>query len=330
MEAAKLVSVLEAAELRSSKKASAALRDQAEKYEELIQANLREQEARLRSAQGARFDEHVADSTRRLQEVADELQNAHRADLEAKLALSQAEHDAELAAVTAEQRAVAAADATAQQAQRVAAANDMRLRLQALDKVFQQNAEYLRNSHQIHVVCTALLALHSAMSQDGKSLETDAGSLADATAALRVASQSDAVICAALDSLPKSALARVASLSELETRFSVAREESRKALYTPNNSGVVGHALGSVAAGLTVMPSGLVDESQGTEAYLARAHHYVSRGDIRSALNEVAKLEGDAAAIMVDWVEAARSRLLVEQAMRMIGAHVTTLAATLT
>ena len=165
-----------------------------------------------------------AESSQRLQQVADELQAAHRADLEAKLALNMAEHEAEIAAVTAEQRAAATAQATAQQAQRVAAANDLRLKLQALDKVFQQNAEYLRNSHQIHLVCTSLLALHSAMSEDGAhdSGGSKSGSLSDATAALRVASRSDAVICAALDSLPKSALVRVASLSELETRFALA------------------------------------------------------------------------------------------------------------
>ena len=40
-------------------------------------------------------------------------------------------------------------------------------------------------------------------------------------------------------------------------------------------------------------------------------------------------MEGDAAAVMVDWVESARMRLLVEQAVNMIGAHVTTLVATL-
>ena len=61
-----------------------------------------------------------------------------------------------------------------------------------------------------------------------------------------------------------------------------------------------------------------------TEAYLARAHHHVKRGDWRAALREVALVDGDAAAILVDWCEAARSRLLVEQALRMIGAHVTT------
>ena len=311
--------MLESAETRASRKASESLRDQAKKYEELIQANLREQDAKLRSAHALRFEEHVAESSQRLQQVADELQAAHRADLESKLALIATEHEAELAAVTAEQRAAATTQATAQQAQRVAAANDLRLKLQALDKVFQQNAEYLKNSHQIHLVCTALLALHNAMSEDGSQngRKSKSGSFSEATASLRVASGSDAVICAALDSLPKSALARVASLSELEARFSVAREESRKALYTPENSGVVGHALGSVAAGLTLAPSGLADESLGTEAYLARAHYHVKRGDIRAALREVALVDGDAAAILVDWCEAARSRLLVEQALRM-------------
>ena len=109
----------------------------------------------MRSAHALRFEEHVAESSQRLQQVADELQAAHRADLESKLALIATEHEAELAAVTAEQRAAATTQATAQQAQRVAAANDLRLKLQALDKVFQQNAEYLKATR--FTSCTAYL-----------------------------------------------------------------------------------------------------------------------------------------------------------------------------
>ena len=109
--------MLESAETRASRKASESLRDQAKKYEELIQANLREQDAKLRSAHALRFEEHVAESSQRLQQVADELQAAHRADLESKLALIATEHEAELAAVTAEQRAAATTQATAQLAQ---------------------------------------------------------------------------------------------------------------------------------------------------------------------------------------------------------------------
>ena len=111
---------------------------------------------------------------------------ARRAGGESKLALIGAEQEAELAAVTAEQRAAAMAQAWRSRL-RGAAANDLRLKLQALDKVFQQNAEYLKNSHQIHLVCTALLALHNAMSEDGsRRSEVKSGSFSEA-ASLRVA-----------------------------------------------------------------------------------------------------------------------------------------------
>ena len=324
-EAAQLIAVLENAEKHASDKSVDALREQSEKYEDLIRASLRQQEVKLQDDYAERLGEYIAESNARMQQVADELNEANKQNLDTKLSLARAEHEAEIAAVSAEEQAGAFGRANAVQAARVATVEDLRLKLQALDKVFQVNAEYLSNSHQIHLVSTALLALYNSLSGNGRST-----SLSDATASLRVAARSDPVITAALASLPKAAMAGVPTLSELEARFAVAREESRKALYTPDGSGLVGHALGSFTAGiLTVAPDGSGTEGEGTEACLARAHEYIAAGNVRSALMEVGRVEGDAAAVMVDWVEAARMRLLVEQAVNMIGAHVTTLVATL-
>ena len=323
-EAAQLIAVLENAETKATEKSVKALRDQSETYKNLVRVSLREQEIKFQDDYAQRLDKYIADSTLRVEQVADELKASHKVDVEAKIKLARAEHEAEVAAVSSEVKAAASAQANSVQTSRVAKVEDLRLKLQALDKVFQVNAEYLSNSHQIHLVSTALLALTNALDDNGGTT-----SLSEVTASLRVAAQSDQVIVSALDSLPKAAMAGVPTVSELEERFALAREESRKALYTPDGSGVVGHALGSVAAGLTLAPSGDAAEGEGTEACLARAHHYIKAGNVRSALHEVGRMEGDAAGVMVDWVEAARMRLLVKQAVRMISAHVTTLVATL-
>lgn len=147
-----------------------------------------------------------------------------------------------------------------------------------------------------------------------------------AAATLQVAAQADFVILTTINSLPKVVHGGVQTKSELGAAFTLAKSESRKAFYTPVDSGVVGHALGSLAAGLTVAPSGRASGSS-SEDYLARADYYVSQGDLRGALKELCKLEGSIAAGMADWMEAARARLLVEQAARLIGAHATTLSA---
>ena len=333
-EAAQLIAVLESAEQKASEKSVQALREQSEKYDDLVRVSLREQEVKLQDDYAQRLDDYITESTLRIQQVSSELNTAHKEDLETKLALSRAEQDAEIAAVSSEENAASYARANATQATRIAAVEDLRLKLQALDKVFQVNAEYLSNSHQIHLVCTALLALHSSLNANGGDSQEHnrRTSLSEATASLKVAADFDPVIIAALNSLPKAAMAGVPTLSELELRFAIARAESRKALYTPEEGGVVGHALGSVAAGLLMAPthdSHNGAEGEGTEACLARAHHYISSGNVRLALHEVGRIEGDAAAVMVDWVESARTRLLVEQAVTMIGAHVTTLVATL-
>jgi hypothetical protein len=331
-EAAQLIAVLENAEQKASKKSVEALRKQSETYDELVRVSLREQEVQLQDDYAKRLDEYITESTLRIQHVSDDLNKAHAQDLDTKLALSRAEQDAEIAAITSEEHAASYARANAMQAARVATVEDLRLKLQALDKVFQINAEYLSNSHQIHLVSTALLALYNSLSANGGTNRRRT-SLSEAVASLRVAARADPVIVSALESLPKAAMAGVSTLSELEIRFTNAREESRKALYTPEGTGVVGHALGSVAAGLTVAPTFKDVEGgeggDGTEACLARAHHYISSGNVRSALQEVKRIDGDAAAVMVDWVDAAETRLLVEQAVQMIGAHVTTLVATL-
>ena len=326
-EAAQLIAVLENAERKASEKSVEALREQSRVHGDLLRVSLREQEVKLQDDYAQRLDEYIAESTLRIEQVADELKSAHKVNVETKLELARAEHEAEVGAASAEEKAAAYAHANAAQASRVATVEDLRLKLQALDKVFQVNAEYLSNSHQIHLVSTALLALYNSLSDSGGSRRRT--SLSEATASLRVAARSDPVIISALESLPKAAMAGVPTLSELEERFALAREESRKALYTRNDSGVVGHAVGSLAAGLFLAPSGGGAQGEGVEACLARAHHYISRGNVRSALVEVGRIEGDAAAVMVDWVEAARLRLLVTQAVRMIGAHVTTLVATL-
>ena len=65
--------------------------------------------------------------------------------------------------------------------ERMQEVEEINTRVQMLDKVFHFNKEYLQKSHQIHLVCTALLSLHETL-QGGENL------ISDATASLKVIS----------------------------------------------------------------------------------------------------------------------------------------------
>ena len=79
---------------------------------------------------------------------------------------------------------------------------------------------------------------------------------------------------------------------------------------------------------MTVAKHGLV-EGDGTEALLARASYHLENGALDKAIDTVRSIEGDAAEACVEWLRMAQRRLIVESAINMISAHVTTLAATL-
>ena len=83
-----------------------------------------------------------------------------------------------------------------------------------------------------------------------------------------------------------------------------------------------------MAANITVAKHGLV-EGEGTEALLARASFHLENGALDKAIDSVRRIEGDTAEACVDWLKMAQRRLIVESAIKLISAHVTTLAATL-
>ena len=320
-EAAKLIAVLDAAEGRASEKTMDALKKQAEKYEELMEARLADQEVKLRARFAMKLDETIADNSSRLQYISESQAEKYEKQLENKVAAVQEEVQARMRAELDIELQNHADAAAAAQGKRAEAVEEINNRLQALDKVFQWNTEYLQKSHQIHLVCTALLAFH-------ESLEGDSNRISEAAASLKVAAGGDGIIDAALNSIPKSAYSGVATMPELQRRFERVKDEIRKSFFTPDDAGIFSSAVGTIAANLTVAPNGCV-EGVSPEASLARAAYFLERGNLQRTIIEMEAIDANIAAVAGDWLKAARTRLLVTQATRLIGSHVTTLAATL-
>eukprot|EP00944_MAST-04C_sp_MAST-4C-sp1_P004439 g4439.t1 len=322
-EAAKLVAVLNATETRTSEKIVESLKKQAEKYEELIQAKLTDQEITLREKFAERLDETIDDYTRKIQYVSESLADKYEDEKNAKIADAREEIEAKLTLEFKEKLRLALERSLQLQNERMQEVEEINTRVQMLDKVFHFNKEYLQKSHQIHLVCTALLSLHETL-QGGENL------ISDATASLKVAAGNDPVIESALSSIPKSAFKGIASMTELQSRFTAVKEQCRKSSFEPENAGIIGQALSSVANVIQENIDGdEIFEGNTTEHKLARASYYLAKDDLARSVKEVESMDEKDGAYAADWLKEARTRLLVIQAVRAIGAHVTTLAATL-
>ena len=322
-EATKLVAVLNATESRTSEKIVESLKKQAAKYDELVQAKLLDQEIQLREKFSERLDETIDDYTKKIQYVSESLVDKYDDEKNAKIAEAREEIEAKLTVEFKRKLQEALEHSLQVQNERMEEVEEINSRLQMLDKVFHFNKEYLQKSHQIHLVCTALLSFH-------ETLQGGSNTISDAAASLQVAAGDDPVIEAALSSIPKSAFKGIASMTELQSRFDVVKDQCRKSSFEPANAGIFGQAISSVANAIQEeVQNEAIFEGNTTEHKLARASYYLSKNDLANSVKEVETMDEKDGAYAADWLKQARTRLLVIQAVRAIGSHVTTLAATL-
>ena len=322
-EATKLVAVLNATESRTSEKIVESLKKQAAKYDELVQAKLLDQEIQLREKFSERLDQTIDDYTKKIQYVSESLVDKYDDEKNAKIAEAREEIEAKLTVEFKRKLQEALEHSLQVQNERMEEVEEINSRLQMLDKVFHFNKEYLQKSHQIHLVCTALLSFH-------ETLQGGSNTISDAAASLQVAAGDDPVIEAALSSIPKSAFKGIASMTELQSRFDVVKDQCRKSSFEPANAGIFGQAISSVANAIQEeVQNEAIFEGNTTEHKLARASYYLSKNDLANSVKEVETMVEKDGAYAADWLKQARTRLLVIQAVRAIGSHVTTLAATL-
>ena len=322
-EATKLVAVLNATESRTSEKIVESLKKQAAKYDELVQAKLLDQEIQLREKFSERLDQTIDDYTKKIQYVSESLVDKYDDEKNAKIAEAREEIEAKLTVEFKRKLQEALEHSLQVQNERMEEVEEINSRLQMLDKVFHFNKEYLQKSHQIHLVCTALLSFH-------ETLQGGSNTISDAAASLQVAAGDDPVIEAALSSIPKSAFKGIASMTELQSRFDAVKDQCRKSSFEPANAGIFGQAISSVANAIQEeVQNEAIFEGNTTEHKLARASYYLSKNDLANSVKEVETMDEKDGAYAADWLKQARTRLLVIQAVRAIGSHVTTLAATL-
>lgn len=197
---------------------------------------------------------------------------------------------------------------------RLAKLDELAANLKRLERVALDNSTYLDENLRIHALWSALRAVNNTIDAPMRR------PFRDELRVLRhaVAARDDAVVGAALDVLEASNAPDVGvePLADLSSWFttSVAPAVSRVALVPDDGAGVLAHAASYVLSMFAFRRQGLVPGND-VLSVLARAEYHLNEKDLDSATRELNQLCGTAKALLKDWLEAARRRLEVQQAL---------------
>ncbi|KAG5647012.1 hypothetical protein DXG03_001737 [Asterophora parasitica] len=195
--------------------------------------------------------------------------------------------------------------------------------LKRLERVALDNSTYLDENIRIHALWSAVRALtSSALSAPVRKPFREELRVVRHIASAR----EDPVVVASLESLESSDVPDVGvePFADLASWFSsdVAPKVAHVALVPDQNAGVLSHLASHLFSGLRFRRTGLVPGDD-VLSVIARAEHYLNEKNLDSAARELNQLNGAAKVLLQDWLDAARRRLEVEQALDVVQAQAT-------
>jgi mitofilin len=197
---------------------------------------------------------------------------------------------------------------------RLAKLDELAANLKRLERVALDNSTYLDENIRIHALWSALRALNSAVeSPVRKPFREELRVLRHVAAA-----KDDPIVASALETLEATDVPDVGiePFADLASWFttSVAPRVSSVALVPDQDAGVLSHLASHLLSSFRFQRHGLVAGSD-VLSVLARAEYHMNEKDLDSAARELNQLHGTAKVLLADWLDAARRRLEVLQAL---------------
>ncbi|KAH7884477.1 mitochondrial inner membrane protein Mitofilin [Phlebopus sp. FC_14] len=205
---------------------------------------------------------------------------------------------------------------------RLARLDELASNLKRLERLTLDNSSYLDENIRVHSMWTALRAMYSAVEGPvRKSFREELRVLRHVAMA-----KDDAVISTALESLENSDIPDVGvePFADLASWFttSVAPQVSTVALVPDQDAGVLSYLASHFFSSFRFQRHGLTSGSD-VLSVLSRAEYYMNEKDLDSATRELNQLTGAAKELLHDWLEAARRRLEVQQALEVMQTQAT-------
>lgn len=198
---------------------------------------------------------------------------------------------------------------------RLAKIDELSAQLKRIERVALDNSAYLDENIRVHALWSAIRALSSSTlsSPVRKPFREELRVVRHIAAA-----REDPVVSAALETLEASEVPDVGvePLADLASWYttSVAPKVSNVALVPDQDAGLLSHLASHLLSSFRFKRHGLV-EGNDVLSVLSRAEYYLNEKDLDSATRELNQLNGTAKMMLHDWLEAARRRLEVEQAL---------------
>ncbi|KAF4614135.1 hypothetical protein D9613_007832 [Agrocybe pediades] len=206
---------------------------------------------------------------------------------------------------------------------RLAKLDELSANLKRVESIALTNSAQLDENVRIHSLWSAIRALDNiaVSSPVRRPFRDELRVLRHITAA-----REDPVVSVVLDSLESSEVPDVGiePFADLATWFSneVAPKVSQVALVPDENAGVLSYLSSRALSSLRFKRQGLVPGDD-VLSVLARAEHYLNEKNLDSAARELNQLKGPAKVLLHDWLEAARRRLEVQQALEVVQTQAT-------
>ncbi|KAL1921867.1 uncharacterized protein VTP21DRAFT_10509 [Calcarisporiella thermophila] len=290
----------------------AALKEQARAFHEL----LHEHEAQV----STNVEKHLAESAALWNEEKLRLFEQYRDELKAELERQGAEHAQRLQealvrqAVETQRRWVREVQYLVEneRAGRLARLDHINARLHSLERSVLDNVELLEHSQRAHLLWNAVLSLRNVFES------TERQPFTAELEALRQVGAPHAIVNTVLATIDERiAKEGLDSVPSLLARFQGVANEVRRAALVPEDGGLLSHVLSIILSKLMFHKQGLC-EGDDVESVLARTEHYLHENDLDSATRELNQLTGWPKKLAKGWLEAARNRLEVEQALKVI------------
>lgn len=198
---------------------------------------------------------------------------------------------------------------------RLAKLDELSANLKRLEAIAVTNSAHLDENIRVHSLWSAIRALtNTAISSSERK------PFRDELRVLRhiAAAKEDPVVSTVLDSLESTDIPDVGvePMADLATWFinEVAPKVSQVALVPDENAGLLSYLASRAVSSVRFKRQGLIPGDD-VLSVLARAEYYLNEKNLNFAARELNQLKGPAKILLHDWLEAARRRLEVQQAL---------------
>ncbi|ORX55110.1 hypothetical protein DM01DRAFT_359200 [Hesseltinella vesiculosa] len=200
------------------------------------------------------------------------------------------------------------------------------VRLQTLDKVYTRykaledvsvtQAAALDQSRRTHERFVALSSVQDCVqSRQRQPFREEWQALSNACA-------SDATLKHVLQSVTRDTTEQgIATHKELADRYDTMAQQVRRVALVPEDGGFGAHIISLIMSKLLFKKQGLVDGDD-VEAVLARSSYYLEKYDVENAARELNQLQGWPKRLAIDWIQAAREHLEVQQVLEIVETYV--------